>query len=233
MIDVSDVKIVIEPALPKEQSVEEDQMLAKTPTPSATGNDRVAILKHELADATIDPQDNSKKSPAGVELAISNVSETTVATAVFEALFYDIDGNVLDVVKHKLVDLQPNRSRAILISSMQYEREKVRSYKVQLTRITTADVEKVQVRKHDISTSETGEQRIHGIVKNISQAKTDASVVLTFYDANHENIGTKVVLLKNIEPDTIRQYELGFKPQPGDSVADYGVVIGEIAAERA
>ena len=230
VLALSDVEIPTQPASSQEQAVEEAKEPPKAPAPSATGNAQVAVLKHDLVDAVIDPQDNSRRFPAGVELAISNDSDTTIATAVFEALFYDHEGNILDTVKHREVDLRPNRSRGILISSLQYEYEKVKSYDVRLTRTTTADVEKVQLRKHDLWTTETGEEEISGIVKNISEVKTDAAVVITFYDANRENIGTKVVVLKDIEPDTFRQYDLRFKPQEGDTVGSYGLAIGEIAA---
>lgn len=231
VIELSNANIPTEPAFSTERSVDQVTGIPKSPSPMATGNEKLEILKHDLADAFIDPLDNGKKASAGVELAICNVSQKAIATAVFEAVFYDGEGNVLDLVKHKSVDLRPNTSRAILISSSLYEPGKTKSYAVRLTRMTTADVEKVQPRKHDIWTNENGEEQIHGIVKNISDVKTDAAVVLTFYDSNKENIGTKVVLLKSIEPNSIRQYEVTFKPQEGDTIADYGVAVGDIVAQ--
>jgi hypothetical protein len=66
-------------------------------------------------------------------------------------------------------------------------------------------------------------------VKNISEVKTDAALIATFYDHNKENIGTKVIILKDIEPNGIKQFHFIFKPQEGDIVETYNLNIGEIA----
>ncbi|GAI57443.1 unnamed protein product, partial [marine sediment metagenome] len=165
--------------------------------------------------------------PAGAELAIRNVSDSTIATAVFEAVFLDIEGNILDTVEHRESDLKPERSRAILINTSIPESDKVKSYDVRIIRTTTADVEKVQLRRHEIRTTETGEE-VRGIVKNLSEVKTDAALVATFFDPKKETIGTKVIILRDIEPGTIRQYQFKFKPQEGDVVRTYTLNIGEI-----
>jgi hypothetical protein len=197
-----------------------------TPEPTATGNEKVIILKHSLS--KIIDLDRRSGGSTGAELAIRNVSDSTIATLVFEALFYDIEGNILDIVKHKEVDLKPNFSRAILISTSILESDRVESYDVRIIRTTTADVEKVQLRKHEIRTTEAGEEEVSGIVKNLSNVKTDAALVATFYDSKKENIGTKVIILRDIEPNSIKQYHFKFKPQEGDRISAYSLNIGEI-----
>jgi hypothetical protein len=99
-----------------------------------------------------------------------------------------------------------------------------------LLRATTADVEKVQLLRYEIKTTETGEEEVWGVTKNISEVKTDAAVVVTFYDVNMENIGTSVLVLRDIEPNTIRQFNFRFKSQAGDTVRHCSVIVGEIAA---
>jgi hypothetical protein len=200
---------------------------AITPEPTATGNEKVTILRHEIIETFID--DRGRVYPAGAELAISNVSNSTIATALFEAVFYDIEGNILDTVIHKEVDLRPNASRAIRIRTPKPEIYAVKSYGIKLIRTTTADVEKVQLRRHETSTTKTGEEEVEGTVKNISEVKTDAAVVATFYDSKKENIGTKVIILRDIEPNSIKQYRFKFKPQEGDRVRSLTLNIGEIA----
>jgi len=191
---------------------------AMPPEPTATGNEKITILKHKLSEMTMDYRGGEGSS--GVELAVRNVSDSTIASAAFEAVLYDIEGNILDTVKHREIDLKPNTSRAINITSSMPERDKVKSYNVKITRATTADVEKVQLRRHEIKTTEAGEE-VRGIVKNISEVKTDAALVATFYDPKKENIGTKVLILKDIEPDNIKQFHFLFKPQEGDMVRTY------------
>jgi hypothetical protein len=212
---------------PKEQAVEEAKEPPKTPVPTATGNEKITILKHSPSGA-YGGWDQRSSAPTGVELAIRNVSDSTIATAVFEAVFYDKEGNIVDTAKHREIDWKPDTSRAIHIASSIYEYDKVKSYDVRIIRTTTADVEKVQLCRHAIRTTETGEEEIRGIVKNISEVKTDAALVATFYDPKKENIGTKVIILRDIEPNTIRQFDFKFKPQEGDIVRTYSLNVGEI-----
>ena len=218
-----------EAPLSEEKAIKEPEETPKAPKPSATGDENITILKHSLS--RIMDKDFGDRNSIGAELAIRNVSDSTIATAVFKALFYDIEGNIVDTVKHSEIDLRPNTSRGILINSSIYsisELYKVKSYNVRIIRTTTVDVEKVQLRRHEISKTEAGEEEVSGIVKNISEVKTDAALVATFYNSKKENIGTRVILLRDIEPNSIKQYRFKFKPQQGDRVTTFTLNIGEI-----
>ena len=108
-----------------------------TPEPKATGNDKIEILKHSL---------NSGISGyycgvmAGVDIAIRNISDTAIASLVFEAIFYDIEGSVLEIVKRTEADLKPNTSRAFNIHYTKKEPHQLISYDVKITRMTTTDL---------------------------------------------------------------------------------------------
>jgi hypothetical protein len=195
-----------------------------TPEPTATGNEKINILKHKLFEEDY-TQMGIFQIP--VELAIMNISASTIATAIFEATFYDIEGNILDKVEHKELDLKPRKSRAVTINSSLSKREthKVKSYDIRVIRTTIADVERVQLRRHEIRTTETGEEEVRGVVKNISQLKTDAALVATFYDPKKENIGNKVIIFRDIEPNSIKRFRFIFKPQEGDIVRTYNLNI--------
>jgi hypothetical protein len=125
-----------------------------TPEPTATGNEKVTILKHALSrkksDEFLDESPESiTNSTMGAELAIRNVSDSTIATLLFEALFYDVEGNILDTVKHREINLRPKTSRAIYIQTLIALNNRVKSYAVRITRTITADVEKVQLRRYE------------------------------------------------------------------------------------
>ncbi len=217
--------IAIEPP-----TVEIDE-LPKAPVPTATGDDRVTILKHEL---TLTDPTEEYPTPAGVELAIRNISRQEIATVIFEATFYDQAGQVVSTVKHNEIEFKPDTSRAIRITSTvpHYESYKVKSYAVRLVRTTTTDEESIQLRRHELNTAADGEEHIWGIAKNIGPATTDAAVVWTFYDPQKQDLGTRVVILRDIEPNTIRQYEFTFKPPKGNTVRTYTVTVGRIEEER-
>ncbi|MFC2026541.1 hypothetical protein ACFLUX_01020 [Chloroflexota bacterium] len=204
-----------------------------TPEPSATGNEKVNVIKHGIRinlDKSRKREDEAGKDieSIGVDLAIRNVSNSTIATVIFEVLFYDIEGNILDTVKHKEFDMQPSTSRAVVILASILEYKEIKSYNVGITRTVTADVEKVQLRRHEIIANKAGEEEINGVFINISEVKTDAALVAAFYDPKKENIGTKVLILRDIEPHTIHKYHLIFKPQEGDIVRTYTLNVGEI-----
>jgi len=195
------------------------------PAPTATGNDKITILKHHLREMDLE---FGGKDTNSVELTIRNITNTTIASAVFEAVFYDIEGNIVDTVRHKEIELKPGTGRGVLIKSSIQLFDMVKSYGVRLIRATTADVERVQFRGHVIRTTETGEDEIRAVVKNVSDVKTDAAFIAAFYDSKGENIGTKVVILKDIEPGSVRQAHFLFKPREGDIVRTCNFSIGDI-----
>ncbi len=198
--------------------------IAMTPEPKVTGNEKIKILKHSL----IKGEDDDNRQTSGTDMAIRNVSDTTIATVVFEAVFYDIEGNILDTVKHKEIDLKPNTSRAVFIRSSISEYDKLESYDIRITRMTTADDEKVQLRGYKIKMTDDGQEEVRGTVKNISGAKADAALATTFLNYKNENIGTRVVILRDIEPGSIKQFHFFFKPMEGDRVMTYTLNIGDI-----
>ncbi len=199
--------------------------LSRTPEPIVTGNENVRILKHSLNRGRDGVRGGST---SGAEIAVRNVSDTTIASIIFEAVFYDIEGNVLDIVKHREIELKPKMSRAVLIRCPEHTKRALESYDVKIARMALADVEKVQLRHHEVRTIDTGEEEVRGIVKNISNERTDTALIAAFFNSKKENIGTKVIILRDIEPDNTRQFHFLFKPQKGDMVSTYTLNIGEV-----
>jgi hypothetical protein len=198
--------------------------IAMTPEPAATGNEMVKILKHNINIGT----EYYRSSASGADIAVRNVSDKTIATLVFEAVFYDIEGNILDTVKHSEIDLKPNTSRAINIRCNKQGTDSLKSYNVKIARVTTTDVEKVQLRRHEIRTTDNGEEEVRGAVKNISNVKADAALVATFLDPKKESIGTRVIIIRDIEPNNVRHFHFLFKPMEGDRVRSYTLGIGDL-----
>jgi hypothetical protein len=206
-------------------SEEKSAKKAKVTESTATGDDKITIMKHKLFDTGTSPRDRDLGASDGAELAIRNVSDSTIATVIFEAAFYDIEGNIIDTAEHKETDLKPRTSRAILIflpTSTQY---KIKSYNIRVIRTVTADVEKVQLRGHAVRTNEAGEEEVKGAVKNLSNDKADAVLVAAFYNPKKESIGNKAIILRDIEPDNIKQFHFRFKPQEGDIVRTYNLKV--------
>jgi hypothetical protein len=223
---MSDEQVTSQIASSMEPAVEAAKELPKMPEPVATGNERIAVLKHLFSGTDGEHGEGSLR----VDLAIRNISDLTIATAVFEAVFYDVEGNVVDTVRHNEVELRPETSRLIHITSTipVFECDDIQSYAVRLVWSTTVDVEKFQLRKYEMATIETGEEQVTGVVKNLSEVKSDAAVVVILYGAEKENLCTKVLVLRDIEPNTVRQYELRIMPPQGAEVASCSIAVGEL-----
>ena len=205
--------------------------VARTSVPSessAIGNELLVVLNHNVHITEVDDDFRTSDYGDGVHLAIRNISKYTIATAVFEAVFYDIEGNLFDKVRHEEICLLPNTSRSIIINTQKSTNSKLGSYDVKLVRVTTADLEKIQLRRHERKAINDGREEVSGFVKNISEVKTDTAIVANFYDSNKENIGTKVVIIRDIEPGSLQSFRFMFKPQQGDMVRTYDLNIGEI-----
>jgi hypothetical protein len=201
-----------------EASLLEEKSVVKASESTATGDEKITIMKHQLLE---EEDRRNDMFWVGADISIRNVSETTVATAIFEVTFYDKEGNILDRVIHKEIDFKPNTSRGVLINSTAVrEAGTVKSYYIKIIKTTTVDIEKVKIYRNDIRTTSVGEE-VRGIVKNISDVKTDAALVASFYDPERENIGTKIIILRDIEPNSIKQFYFIFKPQEDDIVSTY------------
>jgi hypothetical protein len=206
---------------------EEARAPVKIRESTATGDEKIEILKHDFFDVYEDNRWVLK--PAGLNVTIRNLTELTIATAIIEAAFYDMAGHVLETATHKAVELWKDTGRAIRINSKIMEVGKIKSYDVKVARTRTAEQERVQLRAHDINRNQAGEDVVLVIVKNVSKAASDAAVVVTLYGANKEEVGRKVAVLRDIGPETIRQCELAFKLHEGDRWGTYRIEIGELA----
>ncbi len=212
-----------------EKAAEEVKEAPKAPEAKVTGNSKIAITKHQL----IEVQIYNDIWQTGAEFAIKNVSDSTIATLVFEAVFYDKEGNVLDTINHRELDIKPGISRGVGLKSKIFEPKRLKSYDVKIVKMTTTDIEKVQVRKQDLGFGIGGEAQFSGTLKNISDVKTDAAVVATFFNKDKGTVGDKVVLIRDIEPEKVKQFSLKFKPQEGDVISTCNIRVVSSIEEMA
>jgi hypothetical protein len=194
------------------------------PEPIATGDERIKILYHTHLMAV----EGFDKKESRIGLGIRNISDELIASVVFQAIFYNAEGNILTTIKHREGYLEPKRSRAIFIVYPDMESyDKVKSYNVSIVRTTTTDREKIQIRWCNLTTTDEGE-KIEGTVKNISAVKTDIALIANFYNYQMENIGCRVISLRDIEPDSLKRFNFLFKPQEEENVKTFSIGFGEL-----
>jgi hypothetical protein len=186
------------------------------PAPIATGNDALHILKHEIHEDNM--MDVIGANSDCIELVIKNASSKTINKAILSVEFYDIEGNLISNFEHRETNIKFGNSRHVLIFPPKPIHHLLKSYNIKEVRVTTADVEKVIVHGNNMWTNGAGEEEIEGTVKNLSDTRTDAVLLASFCDDSNETIGTKAVILRDIDPDMIRKFHFTFKPQLGDKL---------------
>ena len=184
-----------------------------SPVPEATGNDKIEILNHIFL-AGNNPFGSPIKG-GGVELSVKNKTDETIAATIYNALFFDLEGNIIDTVRYKDLELKPHSSRAIVIESDKLIGEPARCYSVSIAKMVTTDIEKVQIRAHEMARMPSGNAKMSGFIKNISDVKSDAVIVATFTDYQNEKLGTRAVQIKDIEPNTTRKFSFIFDNPTG------------------
>jgi hypothetical protein len=184
------------------------------PTSNVTGNDKVIILKHSFLEMQIEVD----AFLIGVDFSMKNTSEITIATMIFEVEFFDKDGNVFEKVTQKETEFYPGQARGVRIYSSTRDFKKVKSYSVKIVKMVTADIEKVQICRQEIKLNKDGELDITGLVKNISAVKTDVSITANYLNLKNEDLGSRAIVITNIEPKSYREFKISFKPPESEIV---------------
>ncbi len=218
----------IKPSIAKDFDIRDCSIKLKkvvvTPSPVAVGNEDVIIMNHSLER----DEDFQGHVSYKINLAIRNISEKTIATALFNVIFYDSEGNILDIIRHKEFEIKQSTSRAVFIDIVDGIGMLVKSYNVSILKVITSDVEKVHLCRSGIRKTKDNEEEIIGSLKNISDIKTDVALIATLKDCIDERIGVKVVLIKDIEPNTIRKFHFILNVPEGETVKSYSLYIGEV-----
>jgi hypothetical protein len=197
-----------------------------SPVPAATGNDKIEITNHIFL-AGNNPFGSPIKG-GGVELSVRNNTDETIASTVYNALFFDLEGNVIDTVRYRDLELKPHCSRAIVIESDKLIGEPARCYNVSILKTIMTDIEKVQIRTHEIQRKPSGKAIISGFIKNVSEVKSDAVIVATFTDYQNEKLGTRAVQIKDVEPGVTRKFSFTFDNPSGERIKSYTIDIGDM-----
>lgn len=128
-------EMVKEELLSEVVSTKETRLSSDYLEPTATGNEVISILKHCLVKK---PGGSDGGEKTGIELRLQNNSDKIVGTVVFEAVFYDRDGNVVGTGNQELVQLSPGpKALPVFITSSSHEGDEVASYSARLVKATT------------------------------------------------------------------------------------------------
>jgi hypothetical protein len=192
------------------------------PLPQVNGNDLLTVSGDSLI--------ANESGTAVISATITNISDKTIARAVFKAEYLDYEGNIIDTVRYTETEILTDIPSNISIVSDNALFEQVKSYTLNLLKTISSDYEKILLLEHSIS--EAGNDRlITGKVKNISDVNADVVVIADFKDDYDEKIGTRIAVINDIEPGVSKQFSFVFNVTEGDTVAKYSLRVGEIVEE--
>ncbi|MFA5629325.1 MAG: FxLYD domain-containing protein [Dehalococcoidales bacterium] len=196
-----------------------------TPAPEVTGNEKIAVMRHNFHESTIEETNEIKKD---IEIAIHNISGFNIATAIFEVDLFDAEGKFVTALKHTVLDIMVDVSRVLVIPLDLYLTDTVRSYDIKLTKTITSELEKVQLRRNEVNILPDGSEELSGFVKNVSNENADAVMVVNYLDANDETIGVRTLELKDIKPGDVQKFVIKFQAPEGLRVRKRDIDIGEL-----
>jgi hypothetical protein len=114
-----------------DMTVKETEKISKMPAPVATGDENIAIVKHNIYR---ERKQGNETENAGILLAIKNISDKVIGSILFEAELYNTDGNALGTVEYKELALQKNAGRILSINFPDSDTDKVGSYNVKVAK---------------------------------------------------------------------------------------------------
>jgi sporulation protein YlmC with PRC-barrel domain len=210
------------------------EMARKAPDPAVTGNAQVEVVSHGLLPKTGKDEGAGK----GVIVSLKNVTDTSIGKAVLEAVLFDVKGDIVDTLKHTIVDFEAGKVRTVRMETRLAETVDVKSYDVKITDVVVTPVpvatgdDRVSILRHNfqnIVSTETSQFK-HGIeliIKNVTQETITAAVFKAeVYDSEGNCLGTVRHIESDIKPGTSRAMTIQIsKIKDSSSASSYRVSI--------
>jgi hypothetical protein len=195
----------------------------------AEGCEAIKVLRHSFhpIDGLYGPvQVERGKS---VAVTIENMTEECMAAVVCACDFYDSDGELMDSVRKRISEIKANATKSFVIASQKLAKD-AKKYSVSIIKVITSQEEKILIYRAGTSRMGTGEELVRGLLKNISNSAVDAWFVATFFSSENEVIGTRVLKLEGISPNSTREFSFVYMPpaegeRVSKSVFDIGTVV--------
>ena len=191
-------------------------------------NDEVKIITHTLAEGNALNEEGFSRS---IDVSIRNVFDKTFASVILEAVFMDGEGNELDTVRQKVLEIKPDSSRTVQISPAKPDAGMFRTYRLSVYRTVTTDIEKVQIKSHEISRS-TARWRFRAFSRMSVTAKQTPPWSPSSRMSKTKN-RHKVAYIRDIDPGASKQFRFKFVEPEDENVNSYVISVGSIAEEAA
>jgi len=211
------------------------EMSRKAPEPVVSGNEQVEILSHGLM--------LKKASIAGIGKGVffefKNNTSASIGKLTFEAVFFDVKGNVIDTIERKINDFEAGKTYTMRIETGKAAAIDVASYDVHIREMVITpppEVEgdqKIVILRH--SFQDTGlldvgithiKRGIELAVRNVSgQAIASAIFAVDLFDGEGKYITTLKHTEIDFQRDTSRAFLIQTTSVQDDIVRSYNIKI--------
>ncbi len=206
-----------------------------------TGDVRIAITRHELADKKV----NEAASVKSLNIHFKNVSELHISKVLFAVLFYDAGHNLLDTIEQQFSDFKPDDIRVINVETANASDNQIEGYEIKMRNIIALSKpvatgnDMVEIIKHHLligadpydSASVSGliELSIGAIslsIRNITD-KVLSTIIFNaeLYDIDNNLIDTIIHREYELNPFTSRAIMISSSKYEGNHAASYKVSV--------
>jgi hypothetical protein len=200
------------------------EMLCKAPEPVVAGSEQVDILSHDFL-----IKEGGEK--VGVLINIKNIASADLGKVVFESVFFDIEGNVVDMVEYQTRECKNGENRTICIETPKAKDIGIRSYDVRIKNVVITPIpmasgnDRISIIKHTfqeldlVLSNADGEvrSRVSISLMNVSEDIINTAIFeAEFYDLYGESLGTVHHEEYDIKPKTRRAFFI-----TTDSIEEY------------
>jgi hypothetical protein len=199
------------------------------PLPDVSGNDMVGILSHSLGIFT--DEANTDNTHMALDMSIQNISENTLARAIFKVEFIDANGKVLSETMHEEFEINIDEYREVAVIAEGVDYNSIKSYKVNVYKTVPAEIEPIIFKSHEVKILETGNYEVSGIIKNISNNKEMCAVVTVMKDDNDEIIASRVIQISDIDPGQYKLFTIDFSSPDDRMVYSYMLRLANMVDE--
>jgi hypothetical protein len=217
--------------LPTPEKVAE--MARKAPDPAVSGNEQVEILSHEL----ILKKASIAGIGKGVTFSVRNNTETSIGKLVFEALFFDVKGNVVDTIERNINDFESGKTYSMRIQSVKAATIDIISYDVHIKEMVVTPLpeaagdQRIIIIKHSFEDTRLLNIDVNQIKRGIElairnvcgQSIASAIFAADLFDAEGNYITTLKHTETDIQRDTSRAFLIQTSSIKDDIIRSYNI----------
>jgi len=218
------------------------EMARKAPDPVVSGNEKVEILSHSLILKKASVDGIGK----GVSFTFKNNAGASIGKLVFEAILFDVKGNVIDTIERTINDFEAEKTYSLRIMTAKADKVDIVSYDVHIKEMVVTPVpeaegdQRLVILRHSFQGTgapdvgiTTIKRGIELAVRNVcGESIASAIFAIDLFDAAGNYISTLKHIETDIQRNTSRAFLIQTTSVKDDIIRSYNIkLIKTVTAE--